>query len=211
MKSSAQLVHLVQHHHGIAGAGLVDRLNDVAGQRTHIGPPVPAYLALIVNAAKAQPDEFAVGGAGNALTKRSLADARRADEAKDRTLAIRIELAYRQILKNAPFHFFEAVMILVEDVPRLRNVDAFRIEPRPRQFDQPIEVGPRRPVFGGLLRHAFEPLQFPPGLVLGVLRHRRLVDLFSELLQFRGFGVVVAKLLLNLTKLFAKDVLTLMR
>src|SRR3982074_1922646 len=128
MKSRAQLVQLVQHHHWIAGPCLADGLDDVAGQGADIGSPVPAYLAFGVDAAEAEPNEFAIGGPGDALAKRRLADAGRANEAKDRALAIRIELAHRQIFENPPLHFLEAIMILVEDAPRLGDIDALGVE-----------------------------------------------------------------------------------
>ena len=94
MKSRAQLVHLVQHHHWIARSRFVDGLDDVPGQRANIGAVMPAYFAFVMDAAKAQSNEFAIGGAGDTLTERSLADAGRTDEAKYRTLVIRIELAH---------------------------------------------------------------------------------------------------------------------
>jgi len=94
MKSRAQLVHLVQHHRWIARSRFVDGLDDVPGQRANIGAVVPAYFAFVMDAAKAQSNEFAIGGAGDTLTERSLADAGRTDEAKYRTLVIRIQLAH---------------------------------------------------------------------------------------------------------------------
>src|ERR1700676_1623903 len=115
MKSRAQLVQFVQHHHRIARPCLADRLDDVAGQSADISAPMPAYLAFIVDAAEAEPNEFAIGRASDTLAKRSLADAGRADEAKDRALDIGVELAHCQIFKNAPFHFLKRIMILVED------------------------------------------------------------------------------------------------
>jgi len=94
VKSRAQLVQLVQHHHRIARACLVDGLDNVSGQRANIGSSVTAYLAFVMDAAEAQSGEFAIGRAGDALAKRSLADAGRADETKYGALAIRIEFTY---------------------------------------------------------------------------------------------------------------------
>src|SRR3984893_17070998 len=100
MKSRAQVVKLVQHHRRIAGTCFVDVLDDVTGEGAVIGWLVPAYLAFIMDAAEAKPDEFATDRAGDTLAKRGLADAGRADEGKYRALALRIGLAHRQIFEN---------------------------------------------------------------------------------------------------------------
>ena len=47
-----QLVHLVEHHHGVARAGLPDRLDHVAGQRPDIGAPMAPDLGLVMHAAE---------------------------------------------------------------------------------------------------------------------------------------------------------------
>src|ERR1700732_2605924 len=158
MKSRAELVQFVQHHHRIARPCLVDELDEVLGHRAERGSPVPAYLAFIVDAAEAKPDEFATDRAGDTLAKRGLADAGRADEAKYRALAVRIELAHRQIFENAPLHFLKAIVIFIENAPRLDDIDALRIELRPGHFDQPVEIAPYHPVFGRGFQHAFKPL-----------------------------------------------------
>ena len=87
--AGAELVHLVEHHHRIALAGLADRLDDVARQRADIGAAVAADFGLIMHAAETQPHEFAARRARNALAERGLADAGRTDEAQDRALAVR--------------------------------------------------------------------------------------------------------------------------
>ena len=173
VEAGAELVHLVQHHHGIARAGLADRLDDVARHRADVGAAMAADLGLVVHAAEAQAHELAAGRARDALPERRLADARRADEAQDRALALRIELAHREIFEDAPLDLGEAVMVLVEDAARFRDVDRLGIELRPRQLDQPIEIGADHPVFGSGLRHALEPLELLLGLLFGLLRHLR--------------------------------------
>ena len=81
LDAGAELVDLVQHHDAIAGAGLADRLNDVAGQSADIGSPVAANLRFVMHAAETDADKFAVHGARDRLTERGLADAWRPDEA----------------------------------------------------------------------------------------------------------------------------------
>ena len=126
METGAELVHLVEHHHRIARAGLADRLDDIAGQGADISAPMAADLGFVVHAAEAQPRELAAGRAGDALAERGLADAGRADEAQDRALALGIELAHGQIFEDAPLDLGQAVVVLVENAARLGDVDAIR-------------------------------------------------------------------------------------
>ena len=123
LDAGAELVDLVEHHHAVARAGLADRLDDVAGQRADIGAAVAADLRLVVHAAEADAHEFAVHGARDRLAERGLADAGRADEAQDRRLALRRELAHGEIFDDAALDLVEAVVVLVEDVARLGDVD----------------------------------------------------------------------------------------
>ena len=148
VEAGAELVHLVEHHHRVARAGLADRLDDVAGQRADIGAAVAADLGLVVHAAEAEPRELAAGRARDALAERGLADAGRADEAQDRALALGIELAHREIFEDAPLDLRQAVVVLVEDAARLGDVDRVRAELRPGQLDQPVEIGADHAVFG---------------------------------------------------------------
>jgi hypothetical protein len=66
--------------------------------------------------------------ARDALSERGLADAGRANETQDRALAVRVELADREIFEDAPLHLRQAVMVLIEDAPRFGNVDRVRAE-----------------------------------------------------------------------------------
>ena len=211
MKTGAELVHLVEHHHGIARAGLADRLDDVAGQGADIGAAVTADFRLVMHAAEAQPHEFAPGGARDALAERGLADARRPDEAKDRALALRIELAHRKIFENAPLHLLEPVMILVEDAARLGNIDALRARASTRadrsaNRDSRESSRIRRP-----LPACARAVSVPSGPAPAPPRHFGLSRSLRELGDLGRFVVAFAQLLLNLAKLFAKDVLALLR
>ena len=209
MEALAELVHLVEHHHRIARLGLADRLNDVAGQRADIGPAMAADLGLVMQSAEAEPHEFAADGARDRLAKRGLAHAGRTDEAQDRALALGLQLAHGQKLEDALLDLGQAVMVLVEDAARFGDVDALLGELRPRQLDQPIEVAADHGVLGARLGRALKPRQLLQRLLLGLLRH---LGLFNGLAQFGDLGAgafALAKLLLNLAKLLAQDVLAL--
>ena len=121
--AGAELVDLVQHHHAVARAGLAQVLDDVARQRADVGAPVAADLGLVVDAAEAHADELAPGRLGDALAERRLAHAGRPDEAQDRALARRIELPHREVFEDALLDLLEPVVVVVEDAPRLGDVD----------------------------------------------------------------------------------------
>src|SRR3954466_15178566 len=86
----SELVDLVEHQHRVLRLRAAQRLDHVARQRADVGTPVPADLGLVVHAAERDALELASRGARDRLPERGLADARRADEAEDRALSIRI-------------------------------------------------------------------------------------------------------------------------
>ncbi len=124
MKSGAELVHLVEHEDRIAGLGLADRLDDVAGQSADIGAPMAADLGLVVQTAEAYALEFPPRGARDRLTQGGLAHAGRADETQNRALAVRFQLAHGEKFENALLDLGQSVMVLVQDAAGLGNVDA---------------------------------------------------------------------------------------
>ena len=210
VEAGAELVDLVEHHHRIAGAGLADRLDDVAGKGADVGAPMPSDLGLVVHAAETEPDEFAAGRPGDALPERGLADAGRADETQNRALAFGIELAHREIFEDAPLDLRQSVVVLVQDPARFGDVDSVGVELRPRQIDQPVEIGPDHPVFGRGLGHALEALELLLGLILGLLRHAGLLGRLAQLGEFARLFVAFAELLLNVAELLAQDMLALL-
>ena len=210
LDAAAELVDLVEHHHAVAAAGAADALDDVAGQRPDIGAPVAADLGFVMGAAEADADEFAPGGAGDALAERGLADAGRTDKAQDRAAAFGVELVDRQVFEDAPLDLGEPVMVGVEDAARLGDVDRLARFDRPRQFDQPFEIGARHRILAGRLRHALEPSQLAPGVVLDLGRHLGFGDLSRELGDLLALGVVAfAELLLDRLHLLAQQELAL--
>src|SRR5205807_2752555 len=103
VKTRAELVDLVEHHHAAARPGFLQRLDDAPGQRADVGAPVSAYLGLVVHAAERDAHELAPERFRDALSERGLADPGWADEAQDRPVAFRIELAHRKKLDDALF------------------------------------------------------------------------------------------------------------
>src|SRR4029078_2053674 len=99
-----------------------------------IGAPVTADLRLVTDTAERHAHELAAGRLGDRLAERGLAHAGRADEAQDRALARGVELAHGEVLEDAALDLLQAVVILVEDAPRLRDVDGGIRRRLPRQL-----------------------------------------------------------------------------
>ena len=84
----AELVDLVEHEQRVVGAGVAQVLDDPAGQRADVGAAVAADLGLVAHAAQRHAHELAAHGARDRAAQRRLADARRPDEAQDRSLRV---------------------------------------------------------------------------------------------------------------------------
>src|SRR6202011_6314237 len=77
---TADLIDLIEHDHRVTGPGFLEGAGDPARQGTDIGPPVTADFRLVVNATQRDAGELATQRAGNGLTQRGLAHARRSDQ-----------------------------------------------------------------------------------------------------------------------------------
>ena len=120
------------------------------------------------------------------------------------------ELAHGEIFDDAALDLVEAVVVLVEDFSRLPDIDRLFLGQRPRQLDQPIEIGAHHAVFAGRFGHALQPAQFLARLVLDVFRHAGLGDRGVELGHFRGLALLAfAELALDRRHLLAQQRLAL--
>lgn len=86
-----------------------------------------ADFRFIMHAAESETRELAAGCAGDRFAKRRLADTRRADEAENRGLHLRDTALNRQVLKDTFLHLLETVVILVENLLRLRDIEETRV------------------------------------------------------------------------------------
>src|SRR5580704_1775880 len=140
-------------------------------------------------------------------SQRGLADARRSDKAKDGALGILHELADGQEFQNAVFHFFQAVMLGVEDIfGGLDVANLFRTF-FPGHGEQPINVIAADGRFGGHRRHQFQAFEFGAGLFEDVLGHAGGIDLLLQLFDF--VFLAPAKFLLDGLELFVQVILFL--
>src|SRR5205814_1234156 len=94
----------------------------------------------VVNAAQAHANELATGRFGDALAERRLADAGWPDETENRALALRIELAHREVFEDSALDFIETEMVIVQHLACTRDIDVIIGRFRPRYFGQPLEI-----------------------------------------------------------------------
>ena len=100
-------------------------------------------------------------------------------------------------------------MVLVEHLPRLRDVDGFGFLYRPGQFAQPLQIGTQHRTFGAAFAHALQALHLLGGVFVHVRGHAGLVDGLLQLLDFGGGFFTLAEFLLDLAHLLPQHVFAL--
>ena len=205
LNAVTELVDLVQHHHAIARAGAAHALNDVAGQRADVRAAVATDFRFIVNAAQADADKLATGRFGDALAERRLADAGRTDKAQDRTLALRVQLAHREIFEDAPLHLVETEVVIIQNVASACDVDMVVGRLRPRHFGQPFEIRAEHWILARALLHPLEALQLFARMLIDFCRHLRFVDRLRQIGDLAAGFAAVAQLLVDRLQLLAQQ------
>ena len=115
------------------------------------------------------------------------------------------QFADGQILDDAVFDFFEAVVVLFKNFAGVGNVEVVLGGFLPGQRDHEVEIGLDDTVLGGLNRHAAHPVQFAQRLFVCFLGH---ASGFNALLEFANVGfllVFFAQLLLDSLHLLAQE------
>ena len=148
----AELVHLVEHEERVARAGAADAADDAAGQGADVGAAMPADLGLVAHAAERLAHELAPERARDRTAERGLAGAGRADEAEDGRAGVGLELADHEVFEDALLDLLQAVVVLVEHRAGVLEVEIVIGEHGPGHVGQPLEVGARDGVLGGLGR-----------------------------------------------------------
>ena len=203
------LVDLVEEKHRVAGARLLERLDDLAWQGSDVRPAVTSDLRLVPHTAQADPHELPVHRARDRLAERGLADARRPHEAEDGTLDLVDELLDREVLEDTLLRLLETVVVLVEDLLRLGDVELVLGVLEPGEREDPVDVVADDCGLGAHRAHHLELLELLPGLEGGLLRHLLVLDLLLELLDLVLELVALAELLLDRLHLLVEVVLLL--
>ena len=105
-----QLIHLIQHHHRIGNAALVDPVHDPAGHRADVGTPVSPDLRLITDSAEADPYILTSQSPCDALANAGLAGSGRSDKQQDRPCLFLL-FRRRRTLFPCILRFFRPVLI----------------------------------------------------------------------------------------------------
>ena len=140
-----ELVDFVEQDHRVHDLGATHRLNDATRHRADVRAPVPANLGFVAHAAQRHADELASERARDRAAERCLADARRSDEAENRSFDPPTSDSTRDVVEDAILHFLETVVILVENRPRVRDVEDVVGALGPRKRDDPVDEVARRP------------------------------------------------------------------
>src|SRR5205823_10549186 len=189
-------------------------LDDAAGQRADVRPPVAADLRLVADAAQRHAHELAAQRAGDALAQARLADTGRPHEAEDglaRLLAVgaplRAQLLDGEVFEDPVLDLVQVEVILVQHLARALDVDRAAALLVPGQARQPLQVADDHAVLGRGGRDAAQPGQLALGLAARLLRQVRLVDAAAQLGDFRGTDLLLAQLALDRAELLAQVVL----
>ena len=166
-----------------------------------------ANLGFIPHAAERNAHKLASCRVANGHRQRSLAHARRADEAENRTLRILHQLPNRQKFQNPFLDLVEAVVLFVQDFFRGLDVANFLGLLFPGHRQQPIEIVAAHRGLRGHRRHQFQALQFLDGLLVDFLGHPRGIDLLFQLVDFALLAT--AQFLLDGLELFVQVILFL--
>ena len=129
----------------------------VPGHGADVRAPVAADLRLVADAADRDAGELAPERARDRLAERRLADAGRADEAEDRAADVALQLRDGQVLDDPVLHLLEVEVVLVEDAPRLLEVEVVLGGLVPGEREDPVQVRADHAVLGRRRRQLLEP------------------------------------------------------
>ena len=136
----AELVDFVEHDDRVARAAAAQFLDEPAGHRSDVGAAMPANLRFVAHAAEAHARELAAKRVGDGLAEAGLADAGRSEKAEDRTAALGIQFAHREIFDETAFNLLEIEVIAVEDSLGAVEVEVVLAQFVPRQLGNGLDV-----------------------------------------------------------------------
>ena len=159
-KIHGHLVDFIEQEERVSDLHLAHVLDDLAGHGADIRAPMAADLRLVPHASQGHADEFAVGGACNALANRSLADPGRTDQAKYGTLQLADALLHGEVFQDAFLDLVQSVVVFFQHLLRLFEIARHPGALFPGDLDEPIDVIAHDGGFGGHGRHQFQFLEF---------------------------------------------------
>ena len=163
---------------------------------------MPPNFCLVPHAAQGDANELAPQRPRNRPTQRCLSHARRTDKAEDRSFHVLFQFADGEVLQNSCFDLFEIVMIFIQYFFSFVDVQIIFGGNGPGQIDQPVDIGSGNCVLCHSWRHLCEAIQFTQRLFLDLIRHFRLIDFISQLIDFRSALIALPQLPLNRFQLF---------
>ena len=166
-----------------------------------------ADLGLVAHAAERHAHELAPECAGDRAAERRLADAWRPDETQNGAFHALDQRQHADVVEDAILHFLEAVVILVEDPPRVRDVEHVVGPLGPRQRDDPVDEIPGDRGLGGERRHPAQLAHLAHGARLDRLRELARFDLSFEVA--RVVGILLAQLAVDRLELLLQVELAL--
>src|SRR5690349_19111043 len=207
---ATELVHFVEHAHGIVGLRALQALDDLARKSADVSAAMPANFRFVVHAAQGNAHELASQGTRDGLAERGFSHAWRPNEAEDGSLHARLQLLHCQVVEDALLDFLQVIVIFVEDFARFGNVDLFAAGRfAPGQGGHPFEVRAGDYVFGGCRCHFRQALELAVAFFFRFSRHARVFDLLAKFVDFLLGVVHLAEFFLNGLHLLAKEILAL--
>ncbi len=197
-----ELVDLVQDEDRVLRAGPFHALDDPAGERPDVSPPVPPYLRLVLDTAEADPDIFSPKRIRDAPPEARLPGAGRAREEEDRALLLLLELHDREVLDDPLLDLLKAVMVALEYAAGLLDIDALLLG-GPGESEQEVEVVSYPLTLMVLAPARLEFLQFGESFLPDLLGHRRALDPLPVAF-LAGGAVASVELLLDHPELLAE-------
>ena len=114
-----------------------------------------------------------------------------------------------QIIQDAFFDFFQAIVIIIQDFLRLFDVHIIFRLVAPGKLQQPVNIVANDIVFGIHAAHAIEAVDFPLYNLADFIGVIPLSQLFSGIFNIRSLAIFVSQLFANRLDLLPQIVILL--
>src|SRR5450756_637815 len=205
----SNLVDLIQKEYWILGPCLLDSLNNAPWHSSNIGSAVSAHFRLVPYAAEGDMDELSVERLRDGFAQRCLANARRPDKTKNRTLGLVRKLAHCKILEYPVLNLFKPIVVLVQDLARTLQVNLVGSPDVPWEANKPVQICSDDGALWTHGRRFRQSGQLFFDLVAGVGRHMDLLELLPVLSYLAGLLTLFTEFFLDCSDLLAEVVLSL--